>query len=89
MADKLQLHDKKEIPFCRGLAEPILIGGVPFKLAVMNFVYGATMGGILHSWLAIISAVVFHCVGAYLGYKDPQFVRVFLRYKHYPDVFHV
>jgi len=84
-----ELRNQREIPFCRGLAEPILLGGVPFKLAVMNVIFGATFGGILHSWIAIGLCVTFHCLFAYFGHKDPQFGRVFWRYKKYPDTFHV
>ena len=68
------------IPIHNSLTTPILLGGVPRKLAILNGTMGAAFLFGLHSlWIIPICAVV-HVGAMMLAKRDPYFFQVGLRH---------
>lgn len=73
-------NDGFEIPIHRSLTEPILMGGVPREIAIINgtmagaFVLGAQM------YLTIPIFIVIHFLAVIATKKDPQFFDAFKRH---------
>ncbi len=79
-----------EVPLLRSLTEPILLGGAPRAVAILNGTLAAAIGIGLQLWpVGLALMVVGHVVAVRCARVDPQFVDVLARHlKHraYLDV---
>jgi type IV secretion system protein VirB3 len=75
-----------EVPLHRSLTVPILLGGAPRSLAIVNGTLAAAMGVGLQQWLPGLGLwIVGHALAAWGARLDAQFVEVFARHvKHKP-----
>ena len=75
-----------EIPLHRALAMPILLGGAPRSLAIVNGTLAAAVGIGLQQWLpGVVLWIVGHALAVWGARLDAQFVEVFARHvKHRP-----
>ena len=70
-----------EVPLHRALTEPILMGGAPRSVAIINGTLAAALGLGLQLWLA--GAVVWligHGASVYAARNDPAFMEVLVRH---------
>ena len=72
------------VPVHRALTEPILLGGAPRAVAILNGTLAAALGLGLRLWLAgLVLWVVGHGAAVWLAKRDPAFVEVAVRHtKH-------
>lgn len=76
--------DGFEIPLHRSLTEPILLGGAPRSVAIVNGTFAAAIGIGLQVWLVgIMVGVVGHVLAIWGAKLDPQFMDVFARHVKY------
>ncbi len=75
-----------EVPLHRALTVPILLGGAPRSLAVVNGTLAAAVGIGLQQWLpGLLLWVAGHALAVWGAKADVQFVDVFARHvKHKP-----
>ena len=75
-----------EVPLHRALAEPILLGGAPRNVAILNGTLAAVVGLGLQLWIpGLVLWLVGHSLAVWGARLDPQFLRVFARHiKHRP-----
>ena len=73
-----------EVPLHRALSEPILLGGAPRAIAILNGTLAAAIGLGLQLWLAgLVLWLVGHGLAVYAARLDPQFPEVLARHvKH-------
>jgi type IV secretory pathway TrbD component len=72
-------------PVHRALAEPILLGGAPRALAIVNGTLAGAIGLGLRLWLAGLAIwAIGHAVSVWAARRDPQFVDVARRHLRYP-----
>jgi type IV secretion system protein VirB3 len=70
-----------EIPLHRALTEPILLGGAPRSVAILNGTIAAALGIGLQLWIAGIALwLVGHAVAVFAAKRDPQFASVLARH---------
>ena len=70
-----------EIPLHRALTEPILMGGAPRTVAIVNGTLAAALGLGLQLWVAgIVVWIVGHTAAVYAARKDPVFMEVLVRH---------
>jgi type IV secretion system protein VirB3 len=70
-----------EIPLHRSLAEPILLGGAPRALAIVNGTVAAALGIGLQLWIAGIALwAVGHAIAVFAAKRDPHFATVLARH---------
>lgn len=70
-----------EIPVHRALTEPILLGGAPRNVAIINGTLAAALGVGLQLWLAgLVVWLVGHGAAVYAARKDPVFMDVLVRH---------
>lgn len=70
-----------EVPLHRSLAEPILLGGAPRSIAILNGTLAAALGLGLQLWLAgVILGVLGHTLAVFAAKRDPQFAEVLARH---------
>jgi type IV secretion system protein VirB3 len=70
-----------EIPLHRSLTEPILLGGAPRSVAILNGTIAAALGIGLQLWIAGIALwLVGHAVAVFAAKRDPQFASVLARH---------
>lgn len=70
-----------EIPLHRSLTEPILMGGAPRAVAIINGTLAAALGLGLQLWLAgIVVWLAGHAAAVYAARKDPAFMEVLVRH---------
>lgn len=78
------------IPVRRSLAEPILLGGAPRQIAILNGTLAAALGLGLRLWLVGIAFwIIGHALAVWAAKRDPLFVDVtrnHLRLPSYLDV---
>jgi len=73
--------DGFEAPLHRSLAEPILLGGAPRGLAIVNGTVAAALGLGLQQWLAGIAAwAIGHTITVFAAKRDPDFAAVLARH---------
>lgn len=72
-------------PVHRALIEPILLGGAPRTVAIVNGTLAAAIGLGLRLWIAGgICWLVGHLAAVYAAKRDPAFVDVVRRHLRYP-----
>lgn len=72
-------------PVHRALTEPILLGGAPRSLAIVNGTLAGAVGLGLRLWIAgIVIWGVGHALSVWAAKRDPQFVDVARRHLRYP-----
>lgn len=72
-------------PVRRSLTEPILLGGAPRSLAIINGTLAAALGLGLRLWLAgLLIWLVGHMASVWAARRDPAFVDVVRRHLRYP-----
>lgn len=70
-----------EAPIHRSLAEPILLGGAPRAIAIVNGTLAAALGLGLQQWLAgIVVWALGHSLAVFAAKRDPDFAAVALRH---------
>ncbi len=70
-----------EAPLHRALTEPILLGGAPRTLAIVNGTVAAALGLGLQVWLAgIVFWLVGHSLAVFAAKRDPDFMTVLVRH---------
>ena len=72
-------------PVHRALTEPILLGGAPRAVAILNGTLAAAVGLGLRLW--IVGAVIWligHLAAVWAARRDPAFVEVVRRHLRYP-----
>jgi type IV secretory pathway TrbD component len=74
-----------EVPLYRALTEPILLGGAPRTIAIINGTLAAALGLGLRLWLVgLIVWIVGHAIAATAARKDAQFSDVISRHARHP-----
>jgi type IV secretion system protein TrbD len=72
-------------PVHRALSDPILLGGAPRALAILNGTLAGAIGLGLQLWLAgLVFWAVGHMLSVWAARRDPQFVDVARRHIKYP-----
>jgi len=72
-------------PVHRALSEPILLGGAPRALAIVNGTLAGAIGLGLRLWVAGLAIWAFgHALSVWAARRDPQFVDVARRHLRYP-----
>ena len=70
-----------EAPIHRALAEPILLGGAPRAIAILNGTVAAALGLGLQQWIAGLVIWAFgHTLGVFPAKRDPAFAPVLARH---------
>ncbi len=70
-----------EIPLHRALTEPILLGGAPRTVAIVNGTVAAALGIGLQLWIAgLVLWAVGHAVAVFAAKRDPHFATVLARH---------
>lgn len=70
-----------EAPLHRALTEPILLGGAPRGLAILNGTLAAAMGLGLQQWIAgLLLWLVGHSLAVFAARRDPDFASVLARH---------
>jgi type IV secretion system protein TrbD len=70
-----------EVPLHRALSEPILLGGAPRGIAIVNGTLAAALGLGLQMWLAgLLVWVAGHSLSVFLAKRDPDFAPVLARH---------
>ena len=69
------------VPVHRALTEPILLGGAPRAVAILNGTLAAALGLGLRLWLAgILLGLMGQVAAVWAAKRDPQFVDVVRRH---------
>lgn len=70
-----------EAPMHRALAEPILLGGAPRAIAIVNGTVAAALGFGLQQWVAgLVMWAVGHTLAVFAAKRDPDFASVLARH---------
>lgn len=70
-----------EAPIHRSLAEPILLGGAPRGLAIVNGTIAAALGLGLQQWIVgILVWTLGHTLAVFAAKRDPDFAPVLARH---------
>ena len=73
------------VPVHRALTEPILLGGAPRSVAILNGTLAAALGLGLRLWLAgLLLWVIGHALAVWAAKRDPLFVDVVRRHLRIP-----
>ena len=73
------------VPVHRALTEPILLGGAPRSIAILNGTLAAALGLGLRLWLVGIGLwAVGHFAAVWAAKRDPMFVDVVRRHLRIP-----
>ncbi len=74
-----------EAPVHRSLAEPMLMGGAPRSVAILNGTLAAALGLGLRLWIAGLALwAIGHAAAVWAAKRDPQFVDVVRRHLRIP-----
>ena len=69
------------VPVHRALTEPILLGGAPRSVAILNGTLAAALGLGLRLWVAgLLLGILGHAAAVWAAKRDPQFVDVVRRH---------
>jgi len=70
-----------EAPIHRALVEPILLGGAPRAIAIVNGTVAASLGLGLQQWIAgLVLWAVGHTLAVFAAKRDPDFGAVLARH---------
>ena len=70
-----------EAPLHRALTEPILLGGAPRGVAIVNGTIAAALGLGLQLWIAgVLVWAVGHTLAVFVAKRDPDFMPVLVRH---------
>ena len=70
-----------EVPVHRSLADPILLGGAPRGVAILNGTLAAALGLGLQQWIAgLIIWALGHSLAVFAAKRDPDFAPVLVRH---------
>jgi type IV secretion system protein VirB3 len=70
-----------EVPLHRSLTEPILLGGAPRSIAIVNGTIAAALSLGLQIWLAgVVLWIVGHSLAVFAAKRDPDFATVLIRH---------
>lgn len=70
-----------EVPLHHSLTEPILLGGAPRTIAIVNGTLAAALGLGLRLWLVgLIVFMIGHALAVFAAKRDPQFPQVLARH---------
>ena len=70
-----------EAPLHRALTEPILLGGAPRALAILNGTLSAALALGLQQWIAGLALwAIGHSLAVFAAKRDPDFAAVTLRH---------
>lgn len=73
--------DGFEVPVHRALTEPILLGGAPRAVAILNGTVSAAIGLGLQQWIAgLLLWIAGHTLSVFAAKRDPDFLQVLLRH---------
>ena len=73
------------VPVRRALTEPILMGGAPRSVAILNGTLAAALGLGLRLWLAgLLLWFIGHMAAVWAAKRDPEFVEVVRRHVRIP-----
>jgi type IV secretion system protein VirB3 len=73
-------------PVHRALTEPILLGGAPRAVAIVNGTLAAAIGLGLRLWIAGgVLWLIGHVAAVWAAKRDPAFVEVVRRHLRYPQ----
>ncbi|NBS35002.1 MAG: conjugal transfer protein [Methylocystaceae bacterium] len=73
------------VPLHRSLTEPILLGGAPRSIAILNGTLAAALGLGLRLWLAgLVLWAIGHGIAVWAAKRDPLFVDVLRRHLRMP-----
>jgi type IV secretion system protein VirB3 len=74
------------IPVHRALTEPILLGGAPRAVAIVNGTFAGALGLGLRFWLAgLMLWAIGHAAAVWAAKRDPLFVNVVRRHLRIPS----
>ena len=81
MSQTAQHIDGFEAPIHRALVEPILLGGAPRGVAIVNGTLAAALGLGLQQWIAgIVVWALGHTLALFAAKRDPDFAPVLVRH---------
>jgi type IV secretion system protein VirB3 len=70
-----------EAPLHRALTEPILLGGAPRTIAIVNGTVAAALGLGLQMWIAgLVIWIAGHSLAVFAAKRDPDFAPVLARH---------
>lgn len=70
-----------EAPIHRALVEPILLGGAPRTIAIVNGTVAAALGLGLQQWIAgLVVWALGHTLAVFAAKRDPDFASVLARH---------
>lgn len=70
-----------EAPLHRALVEPILLGGAPRAVAIVNGTLAAALGLGLQQWIAgLVFWAIGHTLALFAAKRDPDFAPVLMRH---------
>ena len=70
-----------EAPIHRSLVEPVLLGGAPRAVAILNGTLAAALGLGLQQWIAgLVLWTVGHSLCVFAARRDPDFAAVLVRH---------
>ncbi|MDP1840709.1 MAG: VirB3 family type IV secretion system protein [Reyranella sp.] len=73
------------VPLHRALTEPILLGGAPRSIAILNGTLAAAVGLGLRLWIAgLLLWLIAHGLAVWAAKRDPLFVDVVRRHLRIP-----
>jgi type IV secretion system protein VirB3 len=70
-----------EVPLHSALTEPILLGGAPRTIAIVNGTLAAALGLGLRLWIAgVLVWAIGHLLAVFAARRDPHFAQVLARH---------
>jgi type IV secretion system protein VirB3 len=70
-----------EVPLHGALTEPILLGGAPRGIAILNGTLAAALGLGLQQWAAgLVVWLAGHSIAVFAARRDPDFATVIIRH---------
>ncbi|UVC15133.1 VirB3 family type IV secretion system protein [Mesorhizobium onobrychidis] len=81
MASGQQHIEGFEVPVHQALTEPILLGGAPRAVAILNGTVAAAIGLGLQQWIAGLALwIAGHTLAVFAARRDPDFAGVLVRH---------
>ncbi|TIU90812.1 MAG: conjugal transfer protein [Mesorhizobium sp.] len=81
MASGEQHIEGFEVPVHQALTEPILLGGAPRAVAILNGTVAAAIGLGLQQWIAgLVLWIAGHSLAVFAARRDPDFAGVLVRH---------